>query len=125
MSATSKPVQQSPGSGARYFPVLDALRFVLAGGAWSYSLYLVHAQGVGIYNFLRLPALGLIPDWFIVMAMSLAAGYIFYLLVERPSHALARKIKVKSVAPRAAFDAVPEPAATVAYVPPAGVKDPL
>ena len=36
------------------------------------------------------------PDWFLAMAASLVFSYVFYLLVERPSHALARTIKVRN-----------------------------
>jgi peptidoglycan/LPS O-acetylase OafA/YrhL len=71
-------------------------RFLVAGGAWSYSLYLVHAQGGGLYGALHLPSLGRIVDWCLVMISSLLFAYVFYILVERPSHKLARKIKLRS-----------------------------
>jgi peptidoglycan/LPS O-acetylase OafA/YrhL len=69
-------------------------RVLVAAGAWSYSLYLLHAQGGGLFLSLNWSA-GKIVDWFLVMASSLAFSYLFYLLVEKPSHALARKIKVR------------------------------
>jgi peptidoglycan/LPS O-acetylase OafA/YrhL len=69
-------------------------RVLVAAGAWSYSLYLMHAQGGGLFESLNWSA-GKIVDWFLVMASSLVFSYVFYLLVEKPSHALARKIKVR------------------------------
>ena len=68
--------------------------WLAAAGAWSYSLYLMHTQGGVLYGWLHIPTLGLLADWFIVMICSLVFAYGFYLLVERPSHDLARKIKV-------------------------------
>jgi peptidoglycan/LPS O-acetylase OafA/YrhL len=68
--------------------------FLVAAGAWSYSLYLVHAQGMGVIWKLGMPNLGYIVSWFATILSSLATAYVFYLLVERPSHQLARKIKV-------------------------------
>jgi len=70
-------------------------RWLVAAGAWSYSLYLVHAQGGSLFVRLRLPSMGGVIDWMLVMASSLIFAYLFYFLVERPSHKLARKIKVK------------------------------
>jgi peptidoglycan/LPS O-acetylase OafA/YrhL len=71
-------------------------RFLVAAGAWSYSLYLVHAQGAGIYGWFHLSKLPALAGWFGAMASSLLFAYCFYLLVERPSHRLARKFKVRT-----------------------------
>jgi peptidoglycan/LPS O-acetylase OafA/YrhL len=68
-------------------------RFLVAAGGWSYSLYLVHSQGATLYEWTHLPSLGLLPDWLFMMTSSLVFAYCFYLLVERPSHRLARKVK--------------------------------
>jgi peptidoglycan/LPS O-acetylase OafA/YrhL len=70
--------------------------YLVAVGAWSYSLYLVHPGGLLLFARFHLPDLGAILNWFLVMLTCLAFGYLFYLLVERPSHRLARKIKVRS-----------------------------
>jgi peptidoglycan/LPS O-acetylase OafA/YrhL len=70
-------------------------RYLVAAGAWSYSLYLVHAPGGGLFERLHLPSLGDVPDWILVMASSLLSSYLFYVLIERPSHKLARKIRVR------------------------------
>jgi peptidoglycan/LPS O-acetylase OafA/YrhL len=68
-------------------------RFLVMAGAWSYSLYLMHATGGGLFESLHLNIWPL-PKWFLVMGSSLLFSYVFYLVVERPSHKLARKIKV-------------------------------
>src|SRR5208283_1214445 len=69
--------------------------WLVAAGAWSYSLYLMHAQGGTLYGWLHIPKPGLVAEWFIVLTCSLVFAYVFFLLVERPSHKLARSIKVK------------------------------
>lgn len=71
-------------------------RFLVAAGAWSYSLYLIHANGGAMLLLLgwKLPP---IPNWFLVIGSSLLFSYVFYLLVERPSHQLARRIKARIV----------------------------
>jgi peptidoglycan/LPS O-acetylase OafA/YrhL len=68
--------------------------YLVAAGAWSYSLYLVHHEGGVLYSRLRLPDLGPMATWFGVMACSLAFAYVFYLSVERPSHQLARRVRL-------------------------------
>src|SRR6266404_1020986 len=69
-------------------------RFLAMAGAWSYSLYLVHVQGMELFGLLGLPNLGYILNWTGVMASSLGFAFLFYLFVERPSHQLARKVQV-------------------------------
>jgi len=69
--------------------------WLVAAGAWSYSLYLMHAQGGVLYRWLHIPKLGLIAEWFALMTCSLVIAYVFFQLIERPSHKLARMIKVK------------------------------
>jgi peptidoglycan/LPS O-acetylase OafA/YrhL len=70
-------------------------RYLVGAGAWSYSLYLVHAQGGAAFGWLNLPSLGGVMDWLLVMTSCLVFGYTFYVLVERPSHKLARKISLR------------------------------
>ena len=63
------------------------------GGAWSYSLYFCctdqPSRRCGVHN---LPFLGPLMNWVITMIFVCVYSYVFYLLVERPSHQLARKI---------------------------------
>ena len=66
-------------------------------GLWSYSLYLVHVQAAGLWYWPRaywLSGVSVGPrlNWFAVILSSLVGAYIFYLVVERPSHRLARWI---------------------------------
>ena len=68
--------------------------YLVAAGAWSYSLYLVHVQGMELLRGLNLPFLGYFLDWIVTIFCSLGFAYVFYLLVEKPSHQLARKIQV-------------------------------
>lgn len=63
-------------------------------GTWSYSLYLIHAPGMGFYARLSIPSLGYFFNWCATMLSSLVCSYVFYVLVESPSHWLARKIAV-------------------------------
>jgi len=84
-------VRQEVAHGKARFPN----RHLVAAGAWSYSLYLVHAQGGGVFRDLHLPSMGGLPDWFLTMSSTLVFAYVFYTLVERPSHQLARRIKVR------------------------------
>ena len=65
---------------------------VWAGG-WSYSLYLVHPVVIGAFGLYALrgpPRL----IWVALFVSVLAASYLFYLLIERPSHGLARKVSL-------------------------------
>jgi len=68
--------------------------YLVAAGAWSYSLYLVHVQGMEMFAWAHPPSFGYILDWIITMTCSLGFAYVFYVLIEKPSHQLARKIQV-------------------------------
>ena len=64
-------------------------------GGWSYSLYLMHFPALwafGALGLLRLPLPGA-ALWLMEIALALGAAYVFYTLVERPSHWLARQFK--------------------------------
>lgn len=67
-------------------------RWMESAGLWSYSLYLLHPAG--LVFFARLfPAFG--NPWFRWVSLCgfvLAASVVFYIVVERPSHLLARRI---------------------------------
>jgi peptidoglycan/LPS O-acetylase OafA/YrhL len=81
-------------------------KYLIAAGAWSYSLYLVHVQGMELFAWLPIPYLGYIPQWCLTMLSSLLFAYVFYALVERPSHRLARSIKLNSPARTAPASAI-------------------
>lgn len=67
--------------------------FVWAG-AWSYSLYLIHGAAPEFYKLLHIPDLGALVNWLLLYGFILGSSYLFYLAIERPSHLLARKIRV-------------------------------
>lgn len=61
-------------------------------GQWSYSLYLIHP--IAIELCIKSGYLDLFAklDWLAAFGITLLGAYVFYLLVERPSHRLARMI---------------------------------
>jgi len=61
-------------------------------GLWSYSLYLVHAQAADLWYALGVRNLGPRLNWCGIILGSLVGAYALYLVVERPSHRLARWI---------------------------------
>jgi peptidoglycan/LPS O-acetylase OafA/YrhL len=67
-------------------------RVLAWAGLWSYSLYLVHAQAADLWYWLRVSNVGPRLTWCGVILSSLLGAYAFYLVVERPSHRLARRI---------------------------------
>jgi peptidoglycan/LPS O-acetylase OafA/YrhL len=76
-------------------------------GKWSYSLYVTHKLTFILLGPLYLQGLGLIPGWTIRFALLLAGAYLFYLLVERPSHLLAYAVGRRLAGPRLAPAANP------------------
>ena len=66
------------------------------GGKWSYSLYLMHGPLSRVYISFGLENLGVTTKWCLKISFILICGYLFYLLVEKPSHWLARRISAKS-----------------------------
>jgi len=61
-------------------------------GQWSYSLYLCHMIAARAYaGFGVLPEVGPIASWMIRIAFVLLMSYVFYLLIERPAHLVARR----------------------------------
>ena len=77
----------------RHFQVYQPSRLLENAGASSYSLYLTHPIVIGI--------LGIYPfhlgtgtvKWCVIMIEIVAASLVFYLLIERPSHLLARSFR--------------------------------
>jgi len=65
---------------------------LVSAGAWSYSLYLMHVPAMRIYARLRVPNFGAELNWCLAIGFILGSAYIFYLVVERPSHRLARRL---------------------------------
>lgn len=63
-------------------------------GKWSYSLYLVHGLANFLFVSLEINVTSLQLQWGIQMLLILSISYAFYLVVEYPSHLLARRLAV-------------------------------
>lgn len=65
-------------------------RFLEWGGKWSYSLYLMHPFGLNMSERIAMPSIGVVPNIIIKAFLVLSICYIFYFVVEKPSHAFSR-----------------------------------
>jgi peptidoglycan/LPS O-acetylase OafA/YrhL len=75
-----------------YYRTRVPWHWLVWAGRWSYSLYLIHPIIISLcfkYNILAPESRF---DWIITITFVLSASYIFYLIVERPSHNIARMI---------------------------------
>jgi peptidoglycan/LPS O-acetylase OafA/YrhL len=60
-------------------------------GRWSYSIYLVHLLAQVLWvNTLKDVNLGYLPNWIIKIVFILVISYVFSVIVEMPTHNLAR-----------------------------------
>jgi len=71
-----------------------------SAGLWSYSLYIMHVPGLDLSEPTHFVNIGLILNWARRIVMILALSYAFYLIVERPSHQLARWLSRRLRSPR-------------------------
>jgi peptidoglycan/LPS O-acetylase OafA/YrhL len=65
-------------------------RWLEAAGAWSYSMYLVHMSVIAVFKEWQLP-MPLLVKWALDVGAVLLFSYVFYVIVERPTHAAARR----------------------------------
>jgi peptidoglycan/LPS O-acetylase OafA/YrhL len=72
-----------------YFKERQPMRLLEFSGRFSYSLYLTH--GVFIF-FIGMVFPVTVYSYFPVILLTLLSSYLYYLLVERPSHLLSRKL---------------------------------
>ena len=63
-------------------------------GAWSYSVYLVHRTILDLISRHHLLNLAQPGSWIVLYGLVLAGCYLFGIAVERPSHRLARRVKL-------------------------------
>jgi peptidoglycan/LPS O-acetylase OafA/YrhL len=63
-------------------------------GQWSYSIYLMHLIADTVYQRLPMPDLGFNLNWALRMLFILLVSYIFYLIIEKPGHFIARGISL-------------------------------
>jgi peptidoglycan/LPS O-acetylase OafA/YrhL len=83
-------------------PDWGVIRFLRFVGRYSYSIYLIHAV-IGLrFLYLAEKKLAGQPDWWVIplwlaaIGISIGAGWVFYLLVERPSLNFARRFEYRS-----------------------------
>ena len=74
-----------------YRQVVAPLRVLEWAGTWSYSLYLMHLPAMVAFAGFH-PASGPVVKWFLMRLFPFACSYVFYLVVERPAHVLARNV---------------------------------
>jgi peptidoglycan/LPS O-acetylase OafA/YrhL len=74
-----------------YYRTHPAVPFLEWAGLWSYSLYLMHMPSKPFFDALQLPNLGYLLNWAILCGFVFAFCYVFYLLVEKPGHGIARR----------------------------------
>lgn len=75
----------------KYWNSKETIGIFEAGGKWSYSIYLCH-----VFPILYVREHGGTTTWFQVfyqVALAFVISFIFYILVEKPSHLLVKKIK--------------------------------
>lgn len=70
--------------------------FLIWFGAWSYSLYLMHPLVISFVVHNGLDAHASVVAWTLTMALILGISYLLFVIVEAPSHALARKISLRA-----------------------------
>ena len=61
-------------------------------GKWSYSLYLVHVPSAAVFALLCKDRLDTDLRWTALMGFVYCTCYVFYLVIEKPSHDLARRL---------------------------------
>jgi peptidoglycan/LPS O-acetylase OafA/YrhL len=59
-------------------------------GLWTYSLYLTHEIAFAAFSRLHLSQISILLNWCVAILVMLVAAYLFYLVVEKPGHLLAR-----------------------------------
>jgi peptidoglycan/LPS O-acetylase OafA/YrhL len=85
-------------SEASIWPKLAAL------GAWSYSLYLCHKMALALLEMTQFDGTSRFA-WFAEVALAFAISYVFYRMIERPSHLVSQRLR------KYTSDAPPAPAA--------------
>ena len=78
-----------------YYKVHLPFQWLEKAGAWSYSLYLMHHTAEWIVSQLTIYSDPPVIVWMMKITVAFVLSYIFYLLIERPSHMLARLVKRK------------------------------
>ena len=61
-------------------------------GKWSYSLYLLHGTIDKLFHLLPSLNFGIFINWSIKFSLILIFSYLFYIIIEKPSHNFAKSI---------------------------------
>jgi peptidoglycan/LPS O-acetylase OafA/YrhL len=61
-------------------------------GSWSYSLYLTHGIGFAVFWYISWPNLGHLLNWCLQTIFILIVAFVFAIIVEFPSHHIARQL---------------------------------
>ena len=69
------------------------LTFLENFGKWSYSLYLLHNTIPYILQKYSFPFFGFVSNWGIYFLITITCSYIFYIIIEKPSHNISRRLK--------------------------------
>jgi peptidoglycan/LPS O-acetylase OafA/YrhL len=87
LSLFAAPATLWMGFEISYFKVHNPWPWLERAGLWSYSLYLAHPLFAG-FIFMKYPTTGM--PRLVLLSLCLVASYVFYLLIEWPSHKLAQ-----------------------------------
>jgi peptidoglycan/LPS O-acetylase OafA/YrhL len=93
-----------------YYRVRKPTYLFEKAGAWSYSMYLMHLHAQATYVLIGLPVLLFPLGWTVHLAFLLCVCYVFYLIVEAPSHKLARQL-AKHISARNEYSIMTMPSA--------------
>lgn len=95
----------------RHLAVRPPHRLLEAAGTISYSVYIVHRPIYHVLQELNLPVWGAVADWVGMIFTIYLCSTVFYLLIERPSHRLARRLsynrRTRSAPPQGEFATEP------------------
>ncbi|MFN6944538.1 MAG: acyltransferase family protein [Cytophagaceae bacterium] len=79
----------------RYYEGKTEFKWLAFGGVISYSIYLVHAYVQEIFElYLNIIARENLIVMLFILLISMMVSYLFYWVIEKPSHSLARSIKI-------------------------------
>jgi peptidoglycan/LPS O-acetylase OafA/YrhL len=68
-------------------------------GSGAYSIYLMHMMSIPIFILLPIEV-GVMANWIIIIAIALILSAVFYTLIERPSHLLAKRLLILNLPKR-------------------------
>ena len=77
-----------------YFRDKKPLTILEQAGSWSYSLYLCHNALPTLFIYMSIPYFNFTIHTLLLISAALIVSYLFYLLVEKPSHKLSKGIDI-------------------------------